>query len=323
MARFARNSVILLKAESAYGTDASPAATNAMLVSNLTHNPLNAQNVPRELITGYMGGFEHLPGNRFVEIGFDIELVGSGTAGTAPSWTDALKACGWAETATTGTAARVDYTLVSGSFTGATIYWHDDGVKHAVVGARGNVGFKLNAGGRPIMSYQFKGLYSTPSSAANPTPVYTGFKVPLVVAEVNTADLTFGGTHATTGAPAITSGTAYPSLGIEFDLGNSVEHQPLLGGESVEITNRDPSASFQLEVTAAQEVTLMGSVASATLQSVGLIHGTAAGYKSLLWLPQVQLINPRQQEMSGRRLLGFDARPIPSTGNDEARLVLF
>jgi hypothetical protein len=33
---------------------------------------------------GYLGSAEHLVGTRFAEVSFDIELVGSGTAGTAP-----------------------------------------------------------------------------------------------------------------------------------------------------------------------------------------------------------------------------------------------
>lgn len=321
MPRFLRNTVILLKAESAYGTDSSPTGTNAMLVSNVSINPLNAQNVPRELITGYMGGFENLVGNRFVECGFDIELVGGGTPGTAPAWSAALKACGFAETASSG--VRVDYTPKSSSFDSATIYWHDDGLLHSIVGARGDVTFSMPSGGRPVMSYRFKGLYALPTTASNPTPTLTGFKVPQVVADANTGDLVLGGTHATTGAPAISSGTSYPSLGLEATPGNSVDHIPLLGGESVEITNRNGSARMQLELTATQEASLMGSVAAATLTAVGLTHGTTAGYKSLLWLPQVQLVNPTKQDVSGRRMVGFDGRLVPSTGNDELRLVLY
>lgn len=321
-ARFIRNTVVLAKAEVTYGTDPVPAgAANAMLVSNVTVNPLNAQNVPRELITGYMGGFEHLVGNRFVECGFDVELQNSGTAATAPAWGPLLLACGFAEA--TEALTRVDYTPVSSAFGSVTIYYYDDGLLHKITGARGNVTFKLTAGGRPTMSFSFKGLYTAPTAAANATPTYTPFKVPKVVAEANTADLMLGSTHAAAGAPALAAGTAYPSLGLEFSPNNAVEHIPLLGGESVEITGRDASCSFQLEVTAAQEATLMGNVEAATLTSVGLVHGTAAGYKVLVFLPYVQLINPSKQELSGKRMVGFDGRVTPSSGNDEMRIVLF
>jgi hypothetical protein len=196
-------------------------------------------------------------------------------------------------------------------------------VLHKLTGARGNVSFKMTAGGIPVASFSFKGLYATPTATSNATPTLTGFKKPQVVSEANTADLTFGGTHASTGTPAITGGTAYPSLGIEFNINNTVEHAPVLGGETVELTQRDPSCSMQLELTAAQEVTFMGYVEGATTQSVGIMHGTAAGYKSLLWLPTVQLINPQKQELVGKRTVQFEGRVVPTSGNDEARLVLF
>lgn len=322
MPRFIRNTVILAKAESGYGTDAAPTGTNAMLVSNLSINPLNAQNVDRSIISGYMGNFEQLVGNRFVECGFDIELVGGGTAGTAPAWDCMMLASGWASAAQA--AIRVDYTPVSSSFGSNSIYWYDDGLLHKALGWRGDVTIKMNAGERPVLSFMGKALYTAPTTASNPTPTLTGFKVPLVVTEANTADLTFGGTHATgTAAPSITGGTPYPSLGIEYAHGNAVDHVPLLGGETVEITNRSPSCNLRLDLTATQEASFMTNVASAALSSIGLVHGSTAGYKSLLWLPYVQLVNPTKQELSGKRMVGFTGRVTPSAGNDEARLVLF
>lgn len=320
--RYTRDTILLALAETTYGTDPVPDGDNAMLISKPTLNPLNAQNVPREVLRGFMGGSEHLVGSSFQECSFDVELVGGGTAGTAPAWGDLLLACGWAETETALT--RVDYTLVSTGIGSVTLYWYDAGLLHKILGARGNVTFKKLSGGIPVMSFNFKGLYSAASAASNPTPTLTGFKTPLVVNEANTADLTFGGTHTLEVAPAITGGTPYPSKGIELMLNNKVEHDPLLGGESIELSDRDASCSFDLQLTAAQEVTFMTAVTAATLTTVGLVHGSTAGYKSLLWLPFVQRINPTKKEgVAGKRMIGFDGRVVPSLGNDEARLVLF
>jgi len=321
MARNTRNFVLLALVESVYGTDPVPTGSNAMLCSRPQITPLQSQNVNRDVMRGYIGGSEQLVGSKFVECSFDIELVGSGTVGTAPAWGDLMLACGWAETETAVT--RVDYTLVSTSFGSVTLYWYDDGVLHKLTGARGTVQVKMTSGAIPVLSFSFKGLHTTPSAAANPTPTLTGFKTPLVVKEASTADLTFGGTHSNAGAPAIAAGTVYPSMGIEFNLNNTVDHIPLLGGESIDINNRDASCSFQLELTAAQEVTFHTAVEDATLTTVGLVHGTAAGYKSLLWLPFVQRTNPTKQDVSGKRMVQFEGRVIPSAGNDEARLVLF
>jgi hypothetical protein len=322
MPRYTRNTVILAKIEGTYGTDPTPTgAANAILCSKPQITPLSAQNVNRDVMRGFMGGSEQLVGSRFVECSLDTELVGGGTVGAAPPIAPLLLACGFAETLTAVT--RADYTLVSTGFSSVTFYWYDDGVLHKFTGSRGDPKFKISSQGIPVASLTFKGLYSTPTAAANATPTLTAFKAPVVVTEANTGDLTLGCTHAAVVAPALAGGTAYPSLGLEWSPNNKVEHVPMLGGESVEIGDRDASCSFQLELTAAQEVTLMGTVDTAALTSVGLIHGTTPGYKVLTFLPFVQLVNPSKQEKSGKRLIGFDGRVVPQVGNDEARIVFF
>ena len=87
MPRYARNAAILAKIETTYGTDPTPTgAANAILVSNLTVNPLNATNVSRDLIRSTLGGYEQLVGTANLEASFDVELAGSSALGTAPPW---------------------------------------------------------------------------------------------------------------------------------------------------------------------------------------------------------------------------------------------
>jgi hypothetical protein len=49
--------------------------------------------------------------------------------------------------------------------------------------------------------------------------------------------------------------------------------------------------------------------------------GAAAGNKIILFAPAVQMINPSKQEISGARLIGYDLRFTPSSGNDELTIV--
>jgi hypothetical protein len=318
--RFIRNTFILVKTEVTYGTDSVPTgAANAMLVSNVAFDtPVEEVNVDRSLITGFMGNYEQLTASRSVPLGFDIELTGSGTAGTAPAWSAAMKASGWAEAVTAST--RVDYTPVSTGFPSATVYVHDDGVLHKITGWRGTVTIRMNLNNIPVLSFQGRGLYNAPTAAANPVPVYTAFKQPQIPTNANSGMLTFGATHTATGAPTLTGGTTYPSQGIEYTHSNTVEHEPLIGSESVEITDRAPNASFMVDAAATEEVAFLAQVTSNTLQSVGFTHGTVVGQKVLLYMPSVQLINPRKAAVGGKRLVGFAGRVIPSAGNDEVRL---
>lgn len=318
--RLTRDTAILAKVETTYGTDATPAgASDAMLVSNLSITPINANNVGRDLIRPYLGGSEQLLGTRYVEMGFDVEICGSGTVATAPAYAPLLRACGFAGTATATT--RYDFSLLSTNFESATIYWHDSGVLHKALGCRGTVSFKMGVGERPVMSFKFSGLYVAPTATGQPSVTLTGFKTPQIITDQNTGDIVLGGTHSTSTAPAITSGTAYPSQGIEIDLGNSVNFTALLGGETVDITQRETTGKITLDLTAAQEVAQIGIVELATLTSLGLIHGTVATQKFMVWGPSVQFTNPQKADVNGKRMVSFDLRFVPSSGNDELRLV--
>jgi hypothetical protein len=320
--RLIRNTAILLKEEATYndGTTTPTGGTDALLVSNLSITAINAQNVDRDLIRPYLGGSEQLLGTRYVEMGFDLELAGSGTVATAPAWAPALLSCAFVQTLTA--TIRADYTPVSTSIKSCVIYWYDDGVLHVARGCRGNVQIMMKVGERPVASFKFTGIYSTPTAATNPAVTLTAFKTPMVVTDANTQDMTFGATHNATVAPAFVGGTSYPSQGIEIDMGNSVNFTALLGGETVDLTQRAATGKVTLDLTAAQEVTLMQAVEAGTLQTVGLLHGTVANQKVGIWLPNVQLINPAKAEANGKRLVSFDMRLVPSTaGNDEVRII--
>ena len=318
--RLIRNTAILLKQETTYAVDSVPTGgANALLVSNLSITPFNASNVDRDNIRPFLGASEQLVGSRYVQFGFDLELSGSGTVATAPAWAPALMSCGFAETLTA--TFRADYTPISTGFKSATIYWFDDGLLHKATGCRGNVMFKLGVSQRPVMSYSFTGLYNTPTVVSNPTVTLTGFKTPQVIIDANTGDIILGGTHAVGVAPAITAGSAFPSQGIEIDMGNKVDFTALLGGETVDMTQRSVTAKVMFDLSAADEAAAYAAVESNTLTSVGLQHGTVVNQKIMFFLPSVQRINPSKGEANGKRLVGFDLRAVPVMGDDEIRIV--
>lgn len=318
--RLIRNTAILLKQEATYGVDPTPTgAADALLVSNLSITPFNAQNVDRGVIRPYLGGSEQLVGTRYCQMGFDLELTGAGTVATAPAWAPALMACGLAETITAAT--RVDYTPISTAFTSVTIYWYDDGLLHKATGCRGNVVFKMGVGAKPVMSFSFTGLYTTPTAVSNPAVTLTAWKVPQVIVDANTGDLIFGGTHATAVAPVITGGTTQASQGIEIDMGNKVDFNALLGGETVDMTDRSVKAKFTLDLSAADEATFYAAVEANTLSTLGMQHGTVVNQKILVWMPSIQRMNPQKADANGKRLVSFDASVLPLTGNDELRIV--
>lgn len=319
-ARYLRNTSILAKIESTYGVDSTPTeGANAILVSNVSINPLAATNVDRDLIRPYLGNSEQLVGTAYIEISFDVELSGAGAAGTAPAYGPLLRACGFAETVSAG--VRVEYNPVTPVADSVVIYWFSDGVKHIAKGCRGNFAIKMGVSGRPVLSFAFQGIDGGVTAASPSALTLTAFKTPAIITDANTGDLTFGCTY-TAATPTLTGGTGYPSQGLELDIGNAVNYTPLLGGETVDVSQRAVSGSIALDLTAAQEVTFMGTVKANTTQAAGLMHGTTAGYKVMLFMPAIQLINPKKVDVNGKLLVGFDLRAVPSSGNDELKIVV-
>ncbi|MBY0243186.1 MAG: hypothetical protein K2X55_28160 [Burkholderiaceae bacterium] len=320
MPRLIRKTAILAKIEATYAVDAAPTgAANALVVSNLSINPLNAQNVSRDIIRAYLGGSEQLVGTGYMEGGFDVELVGSGTAGTAPAWGALMRAIGFAEVITAST--RVDYVPVSTNFESVTIYWYDDGVLHKLLGARGSASLKMSVGEKPVLSFKFLGLDGGTTAVGLPATTLTAWRVPQIINEANSGDVILGATHATATAPVLAAGTPYISQGLTVDLGVTSQFMPMLGGESIDITDRKVTGAIKLDLTAAQEVAFLAAVKAGTLTSVGMTHGTVAGDKVLVWAPNVQRVEPTKEDLNGKRLCGYKLNINPLVGDDEFRIV--
>ena len=318
MPRLIRKTAILAKTEVTYGTDSVPTgAANAILVSNASFN-LAYNNVERNFIRPFFGGSGQLAGTRFVECSFEVELANSGTAGTAPAWGPLLRACGMAE-ALLSTPSRVEYTPVSASFSSVTIYYHIDGVRRVALGCMGNVEIMLNEGAAPMLRFTFAGLDGGRTAVADPAVTLTAFRAPQVVTDVNSGDINLGATYS---AGVLSSGTAYPSRGLTVNLQNTVSRKALLGGQAVQISDRNVQGSMQLDLTAAQEVSFLTDINANTNTSLGFSHSTGAGVGILLHAPQVQRIDPSDTEYEGDVHAAMNLRFTPTTaGNDELRLV--
>ncbi|MFZ4538169.1 phage tail tube protein [Propionivibrio sp.] len=300
-----------------YGTDSVPTgAANALLVANASYS-LSYSNVSRDVLRGYIGGSEQLAGTRSVELSFDVELSGSGDAGlTAPAWGPLLRGCGYAET---DSGAFFEYVPLSTAFPSLSIYYYDDGAIHKALGCRGTCEIKMGVGEKPVMSYKFTGIDGGITAGVNPSLTLSAWKAPVVITDPNAGDILLGATYAT---GALTGGTAYPSRGLSLSLGNDVKYTPLLGGESIDIVNREVTGSIELDLTAAQETTFMTDINANTLQSIGFSFGSVAGNKIIMHMPSVQRTSPKKAEYNGRRMIGMDLRMIPVSGNDELRIVV-
>jgi hypothetical protein len=319
MPRLIKNTLVTAKVQTTPGVDAVPTgAANAVLMSEGSITPLDAQAIDRSLIRGYFGGSEQLVGPASVKLTYAVELAGSGVAGTAPAWGQLLQGCAVAEGMLT-TPARVEYTPVSTSLKMLTQYYYDDGALHKLLDSMGNCTLSAKVGERPMLRFEWTGLDGGIAVVPNATGVFTPWKKPVAMTKANVIDITLGGTYA---AGALSGGTVYNSTGLELNFGNVVNFSAMLSTETVDISDRQSTATLELELTAAQEVAMMASVKANETQALGFTIGTAAGNKVLVFAPAAQLTNPRKSELNGKRLIGFDVRLVPVNGNDEWRIVV-
>ena len=304
-----KNKLLLFKTESAYGTDPTPTgAANAILATDVQLSPMEGEDLSRNLEYPYLSAQAMMPVGVHCRLQFKIELVPSGTAGTAPAWGPIMKALGCSETIVASTS--VTYRPVSTGHSSGTCYiWHGL-TKQIITGMRGTAKLRWTAQGFPYLECDFMGLYGAPAEAAQLSPTYTGFNPPLPVTKANTPTFTIGG-------------TAFVMRETILDLANKVEQRLLVGSESILITDRAESLAMRVEAQPVSSFDPFAAALAQSTQAVSLVHGTVAGYIGTLSAPYTQL----------KRLSGFENQqnilewplegvPLPSSGNDQWSLAL-
>jgi hypothetical protein len=308
MALLARKTYILAKAEATVGTNSSPANTDAVLVKSLELTPLAGDVVSRDLIRGYLGNSESLIASTYVELKFDVELAGSGTAGTAPRYSNLLLACGTALTTVASTSNT--YAPVSSSFGSSTIVYNSDGLNHVLTGCRGSFSISAEVGQIPTLSFSMVGVYNSPTDSSPVSASYTGQATPLVFRQGNTSAF---------------SVFSYSGLlqSFEFDLANSTVYRQLVGSSAGEvlITDRKPAGSCMIEAPTIATKDFFGIALGTATGALTFTHGTTAGNRVVFNSPQTDITTPAYGEQDGVRMLNLPYVSVPTTsGNDEFSL---
>lgn len=309
MPKLVRKKTILLKAESSYGTDPTPTGSaNAVLVRDLTIEPVVSDEVSRDLIRGYLGNQEVLLANQRVNVNFDVEMTGSGTAGTAPKWSAAMLACG---TAVTTTSSANTYAPVSSSFGSCSIYYNTDGVNHKITGARGTFSINCEVGQIPTISFSMTGIYNAPTDTALPSTTYSNQASPLIFKNGSTSAFSIFGFSG-----VLQSWT--------FEMNNTVGYRELVGGtKEVIITDRSPGGTAVVEAPALSAHNFFTDATGTATGTNTWLHGTTAGNRITVSCPQSDLSAPTYSDSDGIVMLNLPYMATPTTaGNNEFSLAI-
>lgn len=304
-----KRSVILAKIESVYGTDPTPTGANdAVLISNLSPSLAGARMNERPAMRNTLGQLKHLYGGSLLQVSFDVEIKGSGTAGTAPEIGPLLRACGLGETIVGGVS--VTYAPVSTAIESITIYIYEDGLEYKMTGCRGTFTGNLEAGMAGKLSFTFTGHWSGPTDVAVPAPTYDS-TVPVVTLSAGFTVDSFAG--------------VVNALG--FDIGNEVSMPPSInaadGFADIIISGRDVKGSIDPETVLIATEAFIANYKSGVVMALatGTIGATGGNIYQLTF-GQISYREVALGDRDGIRTYELAFGAAESTGDDEFSLAL-
>lgn len=306
---FWRLQALLCKTETTYGVDPNPTgAANAILAQSVKIMPMQGTDVKRGHDKPYFSADGTIAVGLHATISFEVELKGSGVAGTAPAFGPLLRACKMAQVIVAATS--VTYNPHSGVQESVTIYFNNDGTLFKMLGCRGNYSYKLNAQGLVVLAFEMTGLFVQPSSSALPT-VTLGTQltqIPQAATSANTPTFTLGG-------------VALALRSLTLDAGNEVKPRFLVGSEQIIISDAAEKIDLQVEAVALATFNPFTNAASATPVALALVHGTGAGKICTLNVPSAQIMRPDGlEEQDGITEWKLSLTPLPTSGNDQYTL---
>lgn len=262
--------VIFRKKEAVYGTDAVPTgAANAALTRNFTTKPIVTDRLARNLDRPVRGRTKDAATNARQTFGYELEVAGSGAAGTAPAWMEDLEACGMAAPViAAGASATQRFAAIGTPLSALTAYhWHGN-QKRIGLGARGTFSWDFTAGALPFVKLDFTamlpaGVDAGMSDAAPGAIVLDQWKDPLEINTENT-DFTLDGYAAN-----LRSWTG--------DVGAEVKARNLVGANYIVRGNHAITGRLLIEAPTLASRNYFRTLRTGAEITVQMIHGLVAG----------------------------------------------
>jgi hypothetical protein len=298
----------LAKIETTYGTDSVPtAAADALMLQEVEIQQLDADPVERPRLMPHFAARRVSLVSRKLRMTAQVDLAGSGTAGTAPAFGPLLRGCAMAQTVTAAT--KVDYTPVSAGEESLSLYWFLDGQRQRGLGARGTWSVELAARAFPRLSFEFLALYTTPTEVALPATTLTAWREPQVAGFGTTPVLTL-------------DGLAVAAESLRYRHGNALAFRDLIGAQYVTITGRQPAIEVQIEAPTLTAKNFWSIAEAGTIFPLVAQQGTAAGSIAELSAPRCQITRIQRRESDGQEMLDLSLVVLPDLGNDEVTLTI-
>ena len=302
--------VILFKIESTYNVDPTPTpAADAIMVRNPSWAHEGARLIDRPNVTGTLDTKRKLYGGSLQTVSFEVELKGSGAAGTPPEFGSLLRACYVDETIVASTS--VTYGPISTAPESGTLYYYMDGKRKVLTGCVCDVSFNWPAGELGIATFTVTGhMVSPDTDVAVPTGTYDATEpVPLTGLSV-----------------AIGGVSTYTIQALTANLGNSVVTPPDTnasdGYGQIRVTERDVNGSInpEDELVATKDFVADWQANLEQAITTGNV-GSSAGNIYNFTMPKCAFREVGQGERDGIRTVEIGFGAGITSGDDEFSLV--
>ncbi len=312
---FKSKTQLAAKIETVEGVPEALAGVDVLLVANPSFKP-NTPPVQRDNTSQTMSQSAAVMGLRSATMGFDIELKGSGTPGTAPEYGKLLKMCGFSESivASPESVTYLPTSTYGGnpvSIPSGTLGFYMDGVLKKIWGARGDVSLKLDTGKFGVLSFKFTGADFSVTDAAL---------------------LSAGVSYQTTKPPVFMNANftmdSYAAIlsVLEIKMANVVtlrdSANALSGYLSAIITGRKPTMTFDPEMVLVASYDFYGKLRSNNEGVLSTVLGATSGNIIAITAPKVQYTGINPADRGGINTLGMDCQLNKNAGDDELSIVL-
>ncbi|MGE0350947.1 phage tail tube protein [Hydrogenophaga sp.] len=300
-----RNMLVMAKAQVAQGTPATlAAADDAMLVRSAMPSPIKAEFVDRALVRPYMGNSPKLVAGEHAAIEFEMELAGSGAAGTAPAFAPLLLASGFSETILAATHAL--YEPVTTGQVYLTLACNLDGLQFLLTDVIADVSCDMNPKGIPVLKFMCMGVYNAYTDTAMPAGAdFTAFLKPLTVGRTNTPTFTLHGT-----TPCVEQ--------FSWALNNENNWRELINCSGARRSDRKPTANAVIELPTAAAKNWGEAVRLGDVGALSVVHGLVAGNIVQIDMPTTTVASePSISDSQGIAMLNLQLDVNPDEGNDE------